>query len=106
MAAFIARKDEYATSTDPVRDLRRWKVMELVDHFMRRPAYAHLKGRNPVFLVTPSTTGTNKLPYYFAKRLQSELGGQIVTGWAAPLERQKASVKGGLGKMRKRERDR
>lgn len=112
MASFTSRKGEYATSTDRVRDLRRWKddlyqrnmpkheVNALVDQFYRRPAYAHLENRNPVFLVTPSTTGKNKLPYYFAKRLQSEVGGDVVVGWAAPLERQKASVKGGLGKMR------
>lgn len=112
MATLIARRDEFATSTDRVRDLRRWKddlyqrqmpkneVVDLVERYFRRAAYAHLENRNPVFLVVPSTTGANKLPYYFAKRLQSELGGDVVTGWAAPLERQKASVKGGLGKMR------
>jgi hypothetical protein len=76
------------------------EVIDLVERYFRRPAYAHLEGRNPVFLVAPSTTGANKLPYYFAKRLQSEFGGQVVPGWAAPLERQKAATKGGLGKMR------
>lgn len=76
------------------------EVIDLVERYFRRPAYAHLDGRNPVFLVAPSTTGANKLPYYFAKRLQSEFGGQVVAGWAAPLERQKAATKGGLGKMR------
>jgi len=112
VGTFAARKGEYATSTDRVRDLRRWKdelyqrsmpkaeVIDLVERYFRRPAYAHLDGRNPVFLVAPSTTGANKLPYYFAKRLQSEFGGRVVPGWAAPLERQKAATKGGLGKMR------
>ncbi len=76
------------------------EVQELVDHYFRRPAYAHLEGKSPYFLVAPSTTGANKLPYYFAKRLQSEFGGQVVPGWATPLVREKASMKGGLGKMR------
>ncbi len=112
MATLVVRKDEYATSTDRVRDLRRWKdelyqrsmpkaqVQDLVDHYFRRPAYAHLAGKNPVFMVAPSTTGANKLPYYFAKRLQSEFSGQVIPGWATPLVREKASLKGGLGKMR------
>ena len=112
MGTLVVRKGEYATSTDRVRDLRRWKdelyqrsmpkaeVIDLVERYFRRPAYAHLDGRNPVFFVAPSTTGANKLPYYLAKRLQSEFGGQVVAGWAAPLERQKAATKGGLGKMR------
>ncbi len=53
-----------------------------------------------MFMVAPSTTGANKLPYYFAQRLQSEFGGQVIPGWATPLVREKASLKGGLGKMR------
>lgn len=76
------------------------EVQELVEQYFRRPSYAHLEGKNPVFMVAPSTTGANKLPYYFAKRLQSEYGGQVVPGWATPLVREKASIKGGLGKMR------
>lgn len=76
------------------------EVQDLVEHFFRRPSYAHLEGKNPIFMVAPSTTGANKLPYYFAKRLQSEFGGQVVPGWATPLVREKASIKGGLGKMR------
>ncbi|MCH1505989.1 MAG: hypothetical protein L7V86_20570 [Verrucomicrobiales bacterium] len=76
------------------------QVHDLVDHYLRRPAYAHLAGKNPVFMVAPSTTGANKLPYYFAQRLQSEFGGQVIPGWATPLVREKASLKGGLGKMR------
>jgi hypothetical protein len=76
------------------------EVQDLVDHYFRRPSYTHLEGKNPIFMVAPSTTGANKLPYYFAKRLQSEFGGQVVPGWATPLVREKASMKGGLGKMR------
>ena len=76
------------------------QVHDLVDHYLRRPAYAHLAGKNPVFMVAPSTTGANKLPNYFAQRLQSEFGGQVIPGWATPLVREKASLKGGLGKMR------
>jgi hypothetical protein len=76
------------------------EVQELVEHYFRRSAYAHLEGKNPYFLVAPSTTGANKLPYYFAKRLQSEFGVQVIPGWATPLVREKASIKGGLGKMR------
>jgi len=105
------RRDEYATSTSRVRDLRRQKdalygkgmpreaCAEMVRTSIRPDAYSHLGGKDNCFLVAPSTTGRNPLPYLLAKRLQQEHGGQVVTGWALPLETKKASAKGGIGKM-------
>lgn len=104
-------RDEYATSTDRVRDLRRQKdalyqqgmprdaCQQLVKAFFRPASYEQLRGKDNHFMVAPSTTGRNPLPYLLAKRLQQEYGGQVVTGWALPLEKRKASAKGGLGKM-------
>ena len=78
---------------------RKWfqdSQSHLVRDFAAPGAYDHLRGQDNVFLVVPSTTGRNKLPYYFAKHLQDEYGGEIATGWADPLVREKASMKGGL----------
>ena len=106
------RQGEYATSTRRVKDIRKRKdaiylrgmpsneVAQLVRDFSQSGAYEHLRGQNNVFLVAPSTTGRNKLPYYFAKHLQREYGGDVAAGWAVPIVREKAAMKGGLGKMR------
>jgi hypothetical protein len=106
------RQGEYATSTRRVKDIRKRKdsvylrgmpsneVAQLARDFSTAGAYEHLRGQDNVFLVAPSTTGRNKLPYYFAKHLQQEYGGDVATGWAVPIVREKASMKGGLGKMR------
>ncbi|MEZ5325817.1 MAG: hypothetical protein R3F19_12235 [Verrucomicrobiales bacterium] len=105
------RQGEYATSTRRVKDLRKRKdelylrgmpageVVQLVRDFSATGAYEHLRGQDNVFLVAPSTTGRNKLPYYFAKQLQQEYGGDVATGWAVPIVRTKAAMKGGMEKM-------
>ena len=55
-----------------------------------RNRYAHLEGKDPYSLLAPSTTGANKLPCYFAKRLHSKNCGQVAPSWATPLVREKA----------------
>jgi hypothetical protein len=99
-------------STKAEKELRRLKgeardrgyppdeVKKLVDQFYQKHRYQDLEGRDNVYLVMPSTSGTNTLPAEFARRLQEDYGGQVVNGFAAPLEQTEAKLKTVLEKLR------
>ncbi len=75
-------RDEYATASQNVRDLRARKdelraqgypavaVRELVRQFYRVEHFRHLAGRENLYFIAPSTTRTNTLPLEFARLLR------------------------------------
>jgi hypoxanthine phosphoribosyltransferase len=106
------RRDGYATSSFDVGAIKAEKetlraqgypvasVFEFVDRFLNLDRFGHLRGRDNMFLVAPSTSRTNLIPLVFAQKLAAKFGGSVVNGWATPLSTTKAAKKGGIGKIR------
>jgi hypothetical protein len=72
-------------NNNPKQPFVRESVDKLVDQYFQNPQVREEfrealppDGRNTVYLVAPSTTGVNRLPYGFAKRLERDYGGQVV----------------------------
>ena len=106
------RRDGYATSSFDVGAIKAEKealraqgypvasVFKFVGRFLSLERFRHLRGRNNMFLVAPSTSRTNLIPVVFAQKLAAEFGGSVVNGWATPLSTTKAAKKGAIGKIR------
>jgi hypothetical protein len=106
------RRDGYATSSFDVGAIKAEKetlrargypvasVFQFVDRFLNLDRFEHLRGRDNIFLVAPSTSRTNLIPLVFAQKLAAKFGGSVVNGWATSLSTTKAAKKGGIGKIR------
>jgi hypothetical protein len=78
------------SSTNAVKEMRQQKnalnlenypqqgVEGFVSTYYRPENYEWLAGQENVYLLQPSTSGRNKIPYYFAWRLRNDFGGEIV----------------------------
>lgn len=63
--------------------------------------FEHLRGASNLFyIVAPSTTGENVLPYIMAQNLRRDFGGQLVPGWATPKALTRSALKSGIEKLR------
>ncbi len=72
--SLVAAKERLKEQGYPLEESAAW----VTAHY-RSESYAGLAGKNPVWLITPSTTGINTLPLELARRLQQDFGGEIVT---------------------------
>lgn len=105
-------RDEYTTSSLNVLAIKEQKeflrargypaneVLDFVNRFFKPENFGHLRGRNNVFIVAPSTSRTNIIPLVLATELAERFGGTVVTRWATALSVTKAAKKGGIGKIR------
>lgn len=63
--------------------------------------FEHLRGASNLFyIVAPSTTGENVLPYIMAQNLRRDFGGQLIPGWATPQALTRSALKSGIEKLR------
>ena len=104
--------DEYTTSSLNVIAIKEQKellrtqgypaneVLDFVNRFFKPEHFEHLRGRDNVFIVAPSTSRTNIVPLVLATELAERFGGTVVTRWATALSVTKAAKKGGIGKIR------
>ena len=105
-------RDEYTTSSLNVLAIKDQKerlrargypadeVLDFVDRFFKPENFEHLRGRDNVFIVAPSTSRTNIIPLVLATELAERFGGTMVTSWATASSVTKAAKKGGIGKIR------
>lgn len=105
-------RDEYTTSSLNVLAIKEQKeflrargypaneVLDFVNRFFKPENFGHLRGRNNVFIVAPSTSRTNIIPLVLATELAERFGGTVVTRWATAVSVTKAAKKGGIGKIR------